>query len=49
MFCGEEIQVGSEDEAVRHLEQCSALQEQLDSKDQFTIPSVLRETKGGVL
>jgi MYND finger len=42
MFCGEELNLSSEDEAVKHMEVCDALQEQLNSKDQFTIPSRLR-------
>jgi hypothetical protein len=43
MFCGEEVILASEEEAVEHMRNCSALQEQLDSKEQFTIPSKLRE------
>jgi MYND finger len=42
MFCGEELILGSEDEAVKHLEVCDALQEQLNSNEQFTVPSRLR-------
>ena len=43
MFCGEELVLSSEDEAVDHMRVCVALQEQLASKDQFTIPTMLRE------
>ena len=43
MFCGEELVLGSEDDAVNHMRVCPALQEQLASKDQFTIPTMLRE------
>ena len=43
MFCGEELILGSEDDAVNHMRVCPALQEQLASKDQFTIPTMLRE------
>ena len=43
MFCGEEITLRSEEEAVEHMRVCPALQEQLASKDQFTIPQVLRD------
>ena len=43
MFCGEELILGSEDDAVNHMRECVALQEQLASKDQFTIPTMLRE------
>ena len=43
MFCGEELLIGSEEEAVNHMRVCTALQEQLQSKDQFTIPSMLKE------
>jgi len=43
MFCGEQVQMRSEEEAVDHMRQCPALQEQLASKDQFTIPSMLKD------
>jgi hypothetical protein len=43
MFCGEEQLLKSEEEAVDHMRVCPALQEQLQSKDQFTIPSMLKE------
>ena len=43
MFCGEQVQMRSEEEAVDHMRQCSALQEQLASKEQFTIPSILKD------
>ena len=50
MFCGEELEVSSEDEAVQHLETCPALQEQLNSSDQFTIPTMLQKGhEGGVM
>ena len=42
MFCGNELVLSSEDEAIEHMKVCSSLQEQLASKDQFTIPSVIR-------
>lgn len=43
MFCGEELVLGSEEDAVDHMRVCVALQEQLESPDQFTIPKALRE------
>lgn len=44
MFCGNVIVASSEDDAIRHMEVCSALQEQLNaSKEQFTIPSEFRD------
>jgi hypothetical protein len=43
MFCGDEIILASEEEAVDHMKICPALQEQLAGKEQFTIPSVIRE------
>lgn len=43
MFCGEQLTLGSEDEAVEHMRVCVALQEQLASKDQFTLPTVVKE------
>ena len=42
MFCGDELKLSSEEAAVDHMRVCVALQEQLQSKDQFTIPSVVR-------
>lgn len=42
MFCGEELKLSSEEAAIEHMRVCTALQEQLQSKDQFTIPSVVR-------
>lgn len=49
MFCGEQLDLASEDEAVEHMRVCVALQEQLASKDQFTVPSVVKEKmKGGI-
>jgi hypothetical protein len=38
MFCGDNIVCASEEEAVDHMARCSALQEQLQSKEQFTVP-----------
>jgi hypothetical protein len=43
MFCGLELRLKSEEEAIQHMEVCPALQEQLSSKDQFTVPSVVKE------
>ena len=43
MFCGEQLLLSSEDEAIEHMEVCSSLQEQLASKDQFTVPSVIKD------
>lgn len=43
MFCGEELVLTSEDDAVGHMRVCPALQEQLASPDQFTIPTMLQE------
>mmetsp|Transcript_17220 Transcript_17220/g.29149 ORF Transcript_17220/g.29149 Transcript_17220/m.29149 type:complete len:136 (+) Transcript_17220:215-622(+) len=43
MFCGEQLILASEKEAIEHMRHCPALQEQLESKDQFTIPSAIRE------
>ena len=43
MFCGEELVLSSEEDAVDHMKVCVALQEQLESPDQFTIPKMLRE------
>lgn len=43
MFCGETLILSSEDEAVDHMRVCPALQEQLQSKDQFTVPSMIKE------
>jgi len=41
MFCGEELLLGSEDEAIKHMSICNALQEQLSSNHQFTIPTTI--------
>ena len=38
MFCGNELVLGSEEEAIDHMGKCPALQEQLASKEQFCIP-----------
>lgn len=43
MFCGDEMALGSEEEAIRHMEVCPALQEQLSSKEQFTVPKIVKE------
>lgn len=43
MFCGEELLLTSENEAVDHMRVCPALQEQLQSKDQYTIPTVVKD------
>eukprot|EP01031_Cornospumella_fuschlensis_P034025 gene34025-41181_t len=43
MFCGEQQLLASEEEAVEHMRVCPALQEQLQSKEQFTVPSMVRE------
>lgn len=45
MFCGDQLILASEEEAVDHMRVCVALQEQLESKDQFTIPKKIREEK----
>ena len=42
MFCGEELVLSSEDEAIQHMKVCSSLQEQFASSDQFTIPSAVK-------
>ena len=42
MFCGEEMLLGSEDEAIKHMNICIALQEQLSSSNQFTIPTTIQ-------
>lgn len=43
MFCGDELVLGSEEEAIDHMRVCPALQEQLQSKDQFTVPTMIKE------
>ena len=43
MFCGEALVFGSEEEAIDHMRVCVALQEQLASKDQFTVPAMVKE------
>lgn len=43
MFCGEQLVLGSENDAVDHMRVCVALQEQLESSEQFTIPKAIRE------
>lgn len=42
MFCGEEMLLDSEDEAIKHMNICIALQEQLSSSQQFTIPTTIQ-------
>lgn len=46
MFCGENLIMESEAEAVEHMRICPALQEQLQSNDQFHIPSMFRDKMG---
>jgi len=43
MFCGDELRLYSQEEAVDHMKVCPALQEQLQSSDQFTIPSIVKD------
>ena len=43
MFCGEELILASEDEAITHMTVCPALQEQLQAKEDIHIPSMVRE------
>lgn len=43
MFCGETLLLESEEAAIAHMTECPALQEQLASKDQFTIPKIIQE------
>ena len=43
MFCGDTVVMQTEEDAHRHMTACPALQEQLNSSDQFTIPKVLRD------
>lgn len=46
MFCGEEMVLKSEQDAIDHMSVCSSLQEQLNDKNQFTIPKcVMDENK----
>ena len=42
MFCGEVNQFKSEEEATAHLDVCPAFNEQMDSKEQFTLPESMR-------
>lgn len=43
MFCGESLLLGSEEEAIAHMEVCPCLQEQLDDTDhQFTLPTSMK-------
>jgi len=43
MFCGESLVLTSEEDAVDHMRVCIALQEQLNGKEQFIIPTFLKE------
>lgn len=43
MFCGKELLLQSEGEAVGHMEVCGALQEQLASSECITIPSEMKK------
>jgi hypothetical protein len=43
MFCGETLILASEDEAILHMKVCPALQEQLNSPDQFTVPKCIQK------
>ena len=43
MFCGENLLLESEEAAVDHMRVCPYLQEQLASKDQFTLPAELEK------
>jgi hypothetical protein len=43
MFCGQALLLSSEDEATDHMRVCTALQEQLASKDQFTVPTEVKQ------
>jgi hypothetical protein len=44
MFCGDELVLGSEEEAIMHMETCPALQEQLNDSRQFTLPESIKPT-----
>jgi hypothetical protein len=39
MFCGESYAFDSEEEAVKHMEDCESLRKQVDSKEPYTIPN----------
>jgi hypothetical protein len=43
MFCGADIKMTCEEDAHAHMRECPSLQEQLGSKEQFTIPKALRD------
>jgi hypothetical protein len=43
MFCGENVIMSCEEDGHKHMAECPALQEQLGSSDQFTIPKALRD------
>ena len=43
MFCGETLLLHSEGHAIEHMRECPALQEQLNSPEQFTIPKAIQE------
>lgn len=42
MFCGDEIECGSESDAIDHMKVCPALQEQLNDDNQFTLPESMK-------
>ncbi len=42
MFCGEQLTLQSEEDAIAHMSICPSLQEQLNDENQFTIPSCLK-------
>lgn len=46
MFCGEMLILSSEAEAIHHMEVCPALQEQLNGKEDVTIPGFIRNKLG---
>ena len=43
MFCGQTVLCKSEEDALKHMESCANLQEQLCDPAQFTIPKSLQE------
>mmetsp|Transcript_15099 Transcript_15099/g.16377 ORF Transcript_15099/g.16377 Transcript_15099/m.16377 type:complete len:125 (-) Transcript_15099:229-603(-) len=42
MFCGESLLLESEEAAIEHMGVCPALQEQLQSKEPITVPSMVK-------
>lgn len=38
MFCGQTLLLGSEDEAINHMQECEALHKQLSSQSEFELP-----------